>query len=510
MPINKWQKPVLWDQFNPSEYLDFCPSFACHRYENIVAFRRNKVPPEWGRGQIWLVVVDDELLPKANPYLLVESGEDPRLIVLNDRLFLFYVCVEFDDSDKVSGSHINVSELKFTDKYYIDHLVVLPKNPIGLDWKPANSLSNYEKNWVPFLIDKANTIGIIYSHKPWVVLELSLPNDQASWKFIKFHSDAGIDWCYGEIRGGCVPVSYSADKLITIFHSSCITGSKKIYYSGACVFSKIEPFAPCLITKDPLIISPYKSGSDRFGWQSGQPIIFPLGLKVNLDLKSFEVLCSVDDAFIAKYVISIQNLCESLSEILNTNHAELIQFRHFDSSQPDLLVLLDQSEKICFFRSVRFYYDLKISGSRYIDIGSDLGSSLVVFRQLFTECISISSTEEVGKFRERNFLINGIDLPKKIKFDEHGLKDFLDQQLDGESLVRVDLIFANEICIQLVNILISKNIRFIIKYKNNLSEEYLKHLAGLNGFKIVKVIDDDPGIDFYIPSRYAIQYEWYI
>ena len=511
MPLNKFQVPILWDQFDGDKYLDFCPSVAYHLDDYVVAFRRNQSPPEWGKGEIWIVIVNEDLIPISIPYKIVESGEDPRLIVLDNRLFLFYVQVEFNSDNNLTGSHINLGELKRSGDYFLSKNTSLPKNPIGEQNRPKESFVNFEKNWVPFLINKKNSLGILYSHNPWTVLEIFLPENQSEWKFINFFTQEGISWSHGEIRGGTVPISYSDDEYLTIFHSSCISGDKKIYYSGACLFSKYPPFTPQSITPTPILTSPHKLGSDFYGWEKGQPIIFPLGLAKHNNSNDFALLCSVNDAFIGKFTLPDKYLKTNLKLIANIDQKNIVKFPKKNNPSEYFFFILDQTETIDVHRILRFYFDLNLMGTTYFDIGNELGYSFITLSQFFSKNISISSDQAVEQKRNQNFLINQIEKHIVLNFNNTtDLIKYLDNLIDNDSLVRLDFIYPFETCLNLFGYLLSKNIRFIVRHFNLEFKDHLQNVKHSSDIYLKSVCFGEEQIDFIFPDRFHLDIEWYL
>ena len=410
MTINKITQAKLWPRFDEPNYLEFCPSVvALPNGERWVAFRRNKRPPVWGAGEIWMVRVDQDLQPAGEPFQLIPEGEDPRLLLVGDRLFLFYVYVDRSAQGEIIGTTIALAELNWQRGFELVHHVKLPQNPLGTGKKPDNSMLGYEKNWVPFFID-LNTIGILYSHSPWIVLELSITGTPANWSFGATHQGPGVEWGYGEIRGGSVPIPYGNDEYITFFHSSAKTGGKKIYYGGACIFSRRAPYSPRHFTPLPLTTSPFKSGSDKHGWYLGQPIIFPLGVAFNESRGSYEILCSLDDSSICLYSVPGDYLRERLLGMENDPEVlRMLSYRKNSPGDRELFISTRKSRVAFQDELVRFFNAMEVDGDLYIDIGSDDGGLLAALNNQFGRSIAVTLTEPAQAMRERNARINQLD-----------------------------------------------------------------------------------------------------
>ncbi|WP_432240072.1 hypothetical protein [Herbaspirillum robiniae] len=410
MTINKLTEAAIWPRFDEQNYLEFCPSVCTlPNGERWVAFRRNKRPPVWGAGEIWMVRVDEELHPFGAPFQLIPEGEDPRLLLIGERLFLFYVYVDRNTQGEIIGTTIALAEMTWQNGFELIHHVKLPQNPLGTAKKPENSLLGYEKNWVPFFID-LNTIGILYSHSPWIVLELIIAGPPSNWRLGTTHQGQGIEWGYGEIRGGSVPIPYGRDEYITFFHSSAKTGGKKIYYGGACIFSRSAPYSARYFTPEPLTTSPFKSGSDKHGWYLGQPIIFPLGVAFNGARDSYDVLCSLDDAFICKYSIPSRYLRERLLAVEGEQAIlRKLSYRKTFPDDQDLFALTRKSRIAAQDELIRFFNAIEASGDLFIDIGADDGDLLVTLHSQFRRTLAVSLTASAQAIRERNARINKLD-----------------------------------------------------------------------------------------------------
>ena len=365
-----------------------------------------------------MVRVDQDLSPVGAPFQLIPAGEDPRLLVVGNRLFLMYVYVDRSDQGEIIGTTIAMAEIAWNDGFGLIHHLKLPQNPLGTGKKPDNSMIGYEKNWVPFFINN-DTIGILYSHAPWIVLELSIAGDPGNWSFANTFQGPGLEWGYGEIRGGSVPIEYGPDEYITFFHSSAKTGGKKIYYGGACIFSKHAPYTPRFFTPEPITTSPFKSGSDKHGWYLGQPIIFPLGAYFNRTKNSYEILCSLDDAFICLYSIPDSYLKERLKA---TEEEKLVprvlSYRKKHINDPDLFAISRKSRIPYQEELMRFFNAMEVGGNIYIDIGADDGDLLVLLNSQFDQCYSVSLTTDAQQSRQRNARVNAQESVKLLNETE--------------------------------------------------------------------------------------------
>jgi len=102
-------------------------------------------------------------------------------------------------------------------------------------------------------------VGLIYSHDPWNVITLGVKLARPR-HFENVHRSPGMQWITARFGGGTPPVPYDDSTLVTFFHSAQIIGSRNVYSVGACIFLAQAPYAPVLMTADPLLMAPYRSG----------------------------------------------------------------------------------------------------------------------------------------------------------------------------------------------------------------------------------------------------------
>ncbi|WP_155835082.1 hypothetical protein [Herbaspirillum sp. RV1423] len=516
MTINRITEPHIWNRFDEKNYLDFCPSVATlPNGEQWVAFRRNKRPPVWGAGEIWMVRVDQELAPIGTPFQLIPAGEDPRLLVLGNRLFLMYVYVDRSDQGEIVGTTIAIAKIDWANGFQLIHHLKLPQNPLGSGKKPDNSLVGYEKNWVPFFID-SDTIGILYSHSPWIVLELSVAGAPGSWSFKNAHQDNGLEWGYGEIRGGSVPIEYSPNEYITFFHSSAKTGGKKIYYGGACIFSKHAPYTPTYFTAEPLTTSPFKSGSDKHGWYLGQPIIFPLGASFNARKDSYEILCSLDDAFICLYSIPSTYLRERL-QAAGKDHLvpRILSYRKKKPDDKDLFVI-SAKRRIPFQEElIRFFNAMEISGDIYFDIGADDGDFLVLLNNQFRQSYSVAPTSDSQASRQRNIQLNAMHSITSI--DEAQFPSFIAAMTSDMPIKTGDEIWMRIDCAEThasldtyIPVALQMSASLLL---SGISQDAMRALLAqydMNGYAISVIASLNQVMYLLIEKSHVKKYEWFI
>lgn len=181
--------------------------------------------------------------------------EDPRLFVHNGRLMIAYT-----DGSKMYSSELDES------------MNVIKNNGVISDFhvRTANSVKR-EKNWSPFSIGR--DLYFTYSAAPHVVIA---PDGDV------IMSNYGVQWDYGQVRGGTPAIRYGDNEFITFFHSSLVIDDhqtqfgQRVYYMGAYTFSANAQFKPLKMTATPLmkgVLS--RSNKPR---PTSALVVFPVGV----------------------------------------------------------------------------------------------------------------------------------------------------------------------------------------------------------------------------------------
>lgn len=194
-------------------------------------------------------------LPKNN------HAEDPRIIIYNDELYIFYT-----DGFKQLIAILDPITFKIKYNKYLD--------------KPFDT--NYEKNWTPIIIK--NQLNLIYSVSPFFTL-MTLDNKKPCHinNILSRRNRINDLWEWGQIRGG-TPWIETHDKkyYISVFHSSKnltpIIEHSKIYVAGLLVMNKDLEIVG--ISKKPLMApSLYTYNKSRLNQNIF--VIFPCGFLYN-------------------------------------------------------------------------------------------------------------------------------------------------------------------------------------------------------------------------------------
>ncbi len=435
-PLNRQQDFERWPPLAPGQWLDFNPTVVAlpdHLGGGRLAIvRRDHVPPQPGRGTLWVLPVDEQLRPDGAADLLIGRGEDPRALVLGDRLLVFYCVIDRDEADAVAGSTMMLAEFALADgRPTLLQAFGLPKNPLQLA-RPGDRGAVWEKNWVPFEISPTQ-VGLIYSHDPWHVIALDCDPATAARRFVGHFPGPQLAWRHGHIRGGTPPVPYGDDQLITFFHSSAVVGSRKVYAVGACRFDRSAPYTPRAITREPLLLAPYNSGAHRFGWPFAGSVVFPLGAQ--LEVGGYRLLAGLDDGEIASFLVRHDALAERLDPVdaLTAVSCSDADENSWSANGP-LLLRPPGAALTADLAQARFLQGLVGSGRSFVDWGAGHGTAAVLLAERFDRVLAFEAAPARRRLIERQALVN--DLPRLCVQPLPAAID--DAGLDAVDLLRVD------------------------------------------------------------------------
>lgn len=191
-----------------------------------------------------------------------EHFEDPRCFYFNGKTYLS-MC-NFVWGKVWTGAHQILCEVD-------DNWVVRKRYDVvfGKNGNHVGTNTGMEKNWLWFFHDAVP--HMIYKTQPHIVAAFS-PSFNPTARYETFSN--GINWPWGEMRGGTPPVLIG-DRYWTFFHSSTSwaeTGSRR-YHMGAYTFEAKPPFRKLSYS-----IRPIFSGSQYDTWAHPKPlVVFPLG-----------------------------------------------------------------------------------------------------------------------------------------------------------------------------------------------------------------------------------------
>ena len=408
-PLNRDRDFAAWPPLDPGLFLDMNPSLvATVSGERWVLFCRYPVPPQPGLGSIWAVRVDADLRPAGRPVLLIGEGIDPRVVACGDRLFLFYALLERDADRVIDGSCVVAAEFAVAgERWDCVAAFQLPKFPLG-GQRSAEAQDKWEKNWVPFALG-AERIGLIYAHEPWDVIVMEVPAG-APPRLSESHRSPGLAWDYGTIRGGTPPVHYDAGRLVTFFHAAQVVGSRRVYTAGACVFGDTAPYAPELVTSEPLLVAPYASGAHRFGWGFAGSVVFPAGAEATS--QGFTLVSGRDDGEIATFAIDREELDRRLAPPAAPETLAVRGSRDGAAARLPLAGLVALPEGIALPDDGPIINFARIAigrGRTFVDVGAGAGAFSMALAPRFERVVAFEPDARLHDWFARNRSLNGLD-----------------------------------------------------------------------------------------------------
>jgi len=405
-PINATEAPELWPRLDPG-FIEFNPSFArCPDGRILGVIRRDHYPPTPGRGMVWSLPLDEDLRPVGPPAILIPDGEDPRVLLHGEDVLVFYVHFERDLEARITGTSVRMAVCALHGGgLEVTAIFPLPKNPLGGP-AGADALAGWEKNWVPFALDEAR-LGIIYRQDPWEVLILN--RSQGGTHFEQAYRAEGLTWAWGGIRGGTPPIPYDDGHLVSFFHSSEVLGSRKLYMVGAVVFSRQAPFAPVAMTRDPLLVAPYKGGVHRHGWPVAASVIFPLG--ADRQGGDFRLLSGVDDGEVGLFRIPAAALAGRLGPLGESRPGMRLQAMTGPAQTLPAPVwrLPDGQAKLEDRALLRFLQILCPEGRCLVDLGAQAGLLAACMGSRYREAHAIACSPEETALLPGNAALNQLD-----------------------------------------------------------------------------------------------------
>jgi len=228
-------------------------------------------------GFVWL---DDALNVVSEPKVLQMNfldnfcgpkRQDPRLIVLQDRLYIVYNNM-LSIAPVPEVRRMAVAEVEYDGVNFFSR-----QSEVFVDFAGAN-FSRSAKNWVPIVHD--DTLYFAYSIYPHRIVR---PIWGTGSCLDVGTTVGGISWDYGFLRGG-TPAVQDGDEYVAIFHSSIEMESvhskgRKVphYVMGAYTFSAEPPFAITRISQEPIVGKGFYSGPSHHTWKPLR-VAFPMGL----------------------------------------------------------------------------------------------------------------------------------------------------------------------------------------------------------------------------------------
>lgn len=450
-PLNRESPFALWPHFDPGQWIDFNPSLVqLPSGQRFAVIRRDRVPPVPGKGTVWAVAVDEALQPTGRPFNLIADGEDPRAVLVGERVLVFYVLFERDADGRITGTSMVLAEFDpSTEPWQARAHFKLPKYPLG--GAPAGSNPGWEKNWVPFRVSDTQ-VGLIYAHDPWQVIVLNVDATTNERRFENAWRAEGLKWPFGGVRGGTPPLPYGNGdgdgELITFFHSSEVVGSRKSYMAGACVFAAKPPHTPLRMTMAPLLVAPYTGGMHRFGWPVAASVIFPLGAQRVEG--GWQLLCGIDDGQIGSFTVPAAELEARLQPLPRPAVASV--------QQPGDSLALDTPAVVqapaapgLDWPLLRFLAQAAPQGRTLLDVGGDGGLFMAGLAGGYRRVEAVAAGAAAAGLRSRSVALNALanctvhlpaGLAGKVSADGVARAPWSLAALDDAGFIELDLVTA--------------------------------------------------------------------
>lgn len=238
-----------------------------------------------------------------------EYTDDPRVLVIEDRLYLFY----------------NQLDEKFP-KCRFMCAADLDKNTYTVNYKTTLDMNLHcvEKNWSPFAYvgnDQKSRLFLEYRINPRKLLEL--PNPQIN-ELNNIHVPAesaflSIPWTskWGEISGG-TPAKKIGDEYLGFFHSWFTDENKLVWYvMGAYTFNAAPPFNLTGISKYPILFKEIYETPFINTASIEKRVIFPSGfvLENQNGRELIHLACGENDCGVKIVTIDKESLLKSIQRI---------------------------------------------------------------------------------------------------------------------------------------------------------------------------------------------------
>lgn len=261
----------------PEYPFPFNPSIVQWQNKILLSFR-TRDPLTQSTNPIGLVWLDQDfqalhppqiLHLELNHALFPSKAQDPRLIVVNDELYMVY-------NNIIESPHGEIRRMHIAKMVYDGGKFQL-ESPQCLIKYPEENPRRHEKNWTPFAWQ--NYLLLIYSVNPHRILFTVPHSDQCVELAV---TSKKIRWDLGELRGGTTAL-LEGDEYLTFFHSCIEMASeqserKKMthYFMGAYTFNSEPPFEVLRVSSDPIIGKTFYSGPAHKTWKPLR-VVFPCG-----------------------------------------------------------------------------------------------------------------------------------------------------------------------------------------------------------------------------------------
>jgi predicted GH43/DUF377 family glycosyl hydrolase len=217
---------------------------------------------------IGIIKLDKDFKPSSKwQSILGDRTYDPRLLKVNNEIFMIYCSARKEDKHSMVSSQLNLCKIKISgENALVEHNVTL-KVPFQKKW---------EKNWV--LFESEGNLFMEYQISPHIVIQADTESGFCSNLDYRGRNlcNGKIKWPFGLIRGG-TPALVVDDSYLGFFHSSLYDSGSNThsYYVGAYTFMRTYPFALEKISFEPFFC--YDFYSTPKNEKTSSNVIFPGG-----------------------------------------------------------------------------------------------------------------------------------------------------------------------------------------------------------------------------------------
>jgi predicted GH43/DUF377 family glycosyl hydrolase len=261
-------------------------------------------------SRIGVVSLDSGFQQKEKEFkrinLQTDYSEDPRILSIQDQLYLFYNRLE---EETPHCRFMCVANLE-PNTYEINYSTTLDMN-----------LECVEKNWSPFAhigLDEKPHLFMEYRINPRKLIELPNPqiNEIKNISVPASLAYLNLAWekKWGKISGG-TPSLLIGDEYLSFFHSWFIDDLKRYWYvMGAYTFAAKPPFQLTSMSSYPLLFKSIYETPPINTSSLDKRVIFPSGFVVekNKDRELIHLVCGENDAGIKVVTIDKEKLIHNL------------------------------------------------------------------------------------------------------------------------------------------------------------------------------------------------------
>lgn len=324
LDLNEMEQSFVLEtkQIHLSGYSDaFNPSIARWRGGVLLNFRIRD-PETSATDKFGFTWLDEHFEPIGIPQVLqidhqdcaYSELQDPRLIVVKDRLYIIYNNSFSFSSEK--HRRMLIAQVHYDGvQFFAERLSVL------LDYDVL-AKKRLEKNWVPFAY--RDHLLLAYTIEPHCIFYPVLGSTRCE---TIAETKSLIQWKWGELRGG-TPALEVGDEYLAFFHSTKAlkteqSDKKKLthYFMGAYTFHKEPPFIVTKVSAEPIISKEFykKEEDEKIKYSTWKPlrVIFPMGFVFDKHFIWVAYGRQDHEAWIVK--LDRQGLLESLKPVLQHN-----------------------------------------------------------------------------------------------------------------------------------------------------------------------------------------------